>query len=551
MRNRDRTRRRRLLGTAFAAALVGASLAWCVSAPVAQAASAPTWSSVSPATTPPPLAYASMAYDSDNGTVVLFGGQATDGTLSATTWVWNGSSWSPVPSSVPARARASMAFDPKLHQLILFGGIGAGGQLLNDTWAWNGATWYPETPPASSPSPTPRQGASLAFDATDQLVLFGGTGEPAGNPSPADPSAPAVATPAVAAALGDTWVWTGSSWYQQTGGAPPGRTDAALAWDPMTGRSVLFGGSTAPAGTTPAAGLLGETWSWSSGTWSPLAPATSPPPEEDLTLAADPDLGGLIAFGGETGSGPSSATWLWDGSNWSTLAAGGAPAARQGAAAAYDAAAHQLVVFGGMGARGGVLGDTEVLAAHAPSTATPTPTTPAATTTTHPAVPPSAAVIGRPAPTGPPGSAGTSTTTVGAPATGGRQALPVATLQLHPGGLMTLHGSGFSPGSPVTITFHSTPFLVGRATAGADGTFIATVAVPTDAAPGLHHFEAQGTTPAGTALLLVTPVQVVLLSAHHDAVLQAMTLVAISVVLPAGCWLVMGLQGRRRRTARA
>ena len=119
-----------------------------------------TWSPVSPPVTPPSLAYASAAYDSDNQTIVLFGGSHSNGTLSNDTWVWNGSTWTDFSGSAgqapPARKSASMAFDPKLHQLILFGGDGANGQPLGDTWAWNGASWYEQSDQVLGQSPVPR-----------------------------------------------------------------------------------------------------------------------------------------------------------------------------------------------------------------------------------------------------------------------------------------------------------------------------------------------------------------------------------------------------------
>ncbi len=162
--------------------------------PLARSDPAPvtlSWSTVSPPTSPPPLAYASAVYDSDTKTVVLFGGVKSDGALSNDTWVWNGTTWTDYPGSEvqapPAREMASTAFDPKLHQLILFGGRGAGGGLLSDTWAWNGASWFDETGRSGGPAPRPRAGAAMAYDGASDLVLFGGTGDG----STADPARPA------------------------------------------------------------------------------------------------------------------------------------------------------------------------------------------------------------------------------------------------------------------------------------------------------------------------------------------------------------------------
>ncbi|MDQ2728272.1 MAG: hypothetical protein M3Y91_10520 [Actinomycetota bacterium] len=522
-----------------------------------------TWSTLSPPLSPPPLAYASMAYDNDNATVVLFGGQRADGTLSSDTWVWNGSTWSRSPSAVPARKLAAMAFDPVLHQLILFGGQGGGNQLLNDTWAWNGASWVVQTPDTGT-SPPAREGASLGFDTSDQLLLFGGSGAAGATPSAASGagapsgSAPRSAAPAGSTSgpatailadanplmtLGDTWVWTGSTWSEQTVGGPVARTDAAMTWDSAHHQTVLFGGSSSPVGAVPPRGMLADTWIWGSGAWAPTAPPISPLPRQDTTVSADSDLGGLVAFGGSTPSGPSNDTWVWNGQAWAQLSPTASPTPRQGAAAAYDSSAHQLVLFGGLAGGGAVLGDTEILAAKAP--AMPGPSSAAGTgsqlapgSTTGPST---TAATGRSGPTNgshPQPSAPDTGLTPSQQKNNARQ--------VRHGDLVTLSGSGFKANAPVTITFHSTPYLVGRTVADAAGSFFATVAVPSAATPGLHHFEATGMGESGVMITLVTPVDVVETVAHHRALAETLVLVVVAIALPVGTWLAMGIGWRRR-----
>ncbi len=114
---------------------------------------------------------------------------------------------------------------------------------------------------------------------------------------------------------------------------------------------------------------------------------------------------------------------------------------------------------------------------------------------------------------------------------------------------MSLSGSGFKANTAITITFHSSPYLVGRTVANAAGEFSATVAVPTAAAPGKHHFEATGMGEAGVTITLVTPVDVIDAMAHHRAVVQTLVLVAVAIALPVGTWLVMGIGRGRRKSA--
>lgn len=535
---------------------------WLTSGPAA-GATAPstlTWSTLSPPLSPPPLAYASMAYDNDNATVVLFGGQRADGTLSSDTWVWNGSTWARYASAAPARKLASMAFDPALHQLILFGGQGGGNQLLNDTWAWNGASWVAQTP-ATGANPPAREGASLAFDTNDQLVLFGGSGAvgaipfatgsgagvPSGSTSSADSGGP-TSGPTTAAqpllTLGDTWVWTGSAWSQQAVGGPPARTDAAMTWDGAHHQTLLFGGSSSPAGASPS-GMLADTWIWGSGAWIPTAPPISPTPRQDSTLAADSELGGLVAFGGTTMGGVGNDTWVWNGQTWAQLSPTASPTARGGTAAAYDTSAHQLILFGGVASGGAVLGDTEILTAKAPAMPGTSPASPGqGNQGTAPGSTAGPATIANPA-----GSGGT----VGSAPSQDRAGMAVApsqqkasARQVRRGDLVTLSGSGFKANTPITITFHSTPYLVGRTAANGAGDFSATVAVPTAAAPGLHHFEATGMGASGVMINLVTPVDVIGAVIHHRALVETLVLVAVAIALPVGTWLVMDIGGRRR-----
>lgn len=80
--------RRAIANTALIAVVALAALV----AP-ALAASPPTWTVLSPATSPSARAFSAMGYDAALTQVVLFGGlNATTGSLSDT-WTWNGAAW--------------------------------------------------------------------------------------------------------------------------------------------------------------------------------------------------------------------------------------------------------------------------------------------------------------------------------------------------------------------------------------------------------------------------------------------------------------------------
>lgn len=54
------------------------------------------------------------------------------------------------------------------------------------------------------------------------------------------------------------------------------------------------------------------------------------------------------------------------------------------------------------------------------------------------------------------------------------------------GSTITVTGSGFTPGAVYDVVVHSTPAVIGQATAAADGTVTATGTIPSDLAPGAH-----------------------------------------------------------------
>jgi hypothetical protein len=161
-----------------AAALVGCCVLGMAPA-AAQVSSAvtPTWAKQAPAAHPSSRFAASMAYDADTGTVVLYGGAGTGSPSKnlGDTWTWDGTTWTRQhpPTSPPVLNYASMAYDPGTGTVVMFGGAaGAFGSVTNATWTWDGTTWTLQSPAAS---PGARVYASMAYDAaTSTSVLFGG-----------------------------------------------------------------------------------------------------------------------------------------------------------------------------------------------------------------------------------------------------------------------------------------------------------------------------------------------------------------------------------------
>lgn len=213
------------------------------------------WTRLKPQHSPPDRRIATMAYDGRH--IILFGGYDDNGYNLDDTWLWTGQDWEQVPTdegpTPPVRNGASMAYFPSKGQVIMFGGWGNDG-ALGDTWIWNGQSWTQFNQPDGLPTPSPRDGASLAFDGKE-LLLFGGNTDNGESD--------------------ETWLFDGEKWSQiTTGPFPPARSGGTLAYDRSTGKTYLFGG------TDSNGNSLNDLWMWDpeTQTWNLIDPG-SPPPE--------------------------------------------------------------------------------------------------------------------------------------------------------------------------------------------------------------------------------------------------------------------------------
>ncbi|NJK90036.1 MAG: hypothetical protein HC923_12045, partial [Myxococcales bacterium] len=193
--------------------------------------------------------------------IVLFGGFNGDrNTYLDETWVWAGERWElRRPASAPqGRTRAGFAFDERRGRAVLFGGLNA-SRAFSDVWEWDGEQWVFID---AQTRPTARFGVAMTYDSVlGQTLLFGGVGQPGGPP------------------LGDTWTWDGAAWQQLSPDtAPSPRHGSALAFDPDSERSILFGGFNGVFGVQ-------DTWIFQGGTWSePGSSVRSPDPRGTTCL---------------------------------------------------------------------------------------------------------------------------------------------------------------------------------------------------------------------------------------------------------------------------
>ncbi|MCI4345933.1 MAG: hypothetical protein L3K07_04190 [Thermoplasmata archaeon] len=252
-----------------------------------------------------------------------------------------------IPVQPPARANASGSWDPTDGEYLLFGGE-VNGQVLGDTWVFRGGQWATVH---STFNPAPRYGAGLAFDPVDNYtVLFGGSNS----------------TSRPTSTVNDTWSFAQGQWTRLTPTTPPrGRTFPSMAFDPLAGRVIMFGGLF-------ALNQSASTWGYVSGNWSSLVAGGpgEPPDRFGGSMAFDASAGHLIMFGGLD---PQTKipitlndTWsfAWSGpvvggtGTWTNLNLTLAPSTRYDAAMAYDASESAIVLFGGATLTGVPLGDT-------------------------------------------------------------------------------------------------------------------------------------------------------------------------------------------------
>ncbi|OXM84500.1 cadherin-like beta sandwich domain-containing protein [Paenibacillus rigui] len=196
---------------------------------------------------------------------------------------------------------------------------------VTDTSKLTDYTWQKIT---TNLSPDARQGAAMAHDEkAGYVVMFGGQGN--------------------SGLFDETWLWDGSekTWQelQSLSPKPSKRKGAAMAYDPVSQKVLLFGGE-------GQSGVLNDTWLWDgvNAKWEQVTGlSASPAARGGAMLATDGTQ--LILFGGYAGSGnaktPLGDTWLWDGTAWTQAQPAQSPPAAYGGQMAYDG--HTAVLYGG------------------------------------------------------------------------------------------------------------------------------------------------------------------------------------------------------------
>lgn len=258
------------------------------------------WLQLHPQTSPPARGEGALGYDPESQRMILYGGgdnfylQATDPQRNDT-WAWDGTNWTELhPAHTPTPAvccsEVEMAYDEGKPGLWLTLG-------LLKTWAWTGSDWTLMAPAARPPE---RFLFGFAYDSElrGTIAVSGYAGEGTAAPGEAAPS------------HDDTWLWTSGRWVELRPLVNPARGPCVAAFDKARRVLVLFSAD-------------GSTWIFDGTTWLKQHALHSPPSGlSGDSIAYDPVTGSVVFFGGADSVQAQpyfNQTWSWDGSDWSRL----------------------------------------------------------------------------------------------------------------------------------------------------------------------------------------------------------------------------------------
>lgn len=212
-----------------------------------------------------------------------------------------------------------MDYNTRTASLMMFDGLDNTGTLDPSLWSYNGTEWRQVA--GSEGRPVIRN-SCMSYDRdADRIVTFGGRDDASTYQS-----------------LDTTWTFEGG-WSQLSVPTPPtALRNAAIAYDPVRRRTVLFGGK------DDSTGPRADVFELTDSTWERID-ASGPGARDATSLVYNGDLQRLVLFG----RSPDTAEDLWEfsGTAWFQRAIDVAILPKYRASVAYDAARHTLVTFGG------------------------------------------------------------------------------------------------------------------------------------------------------------------------------------------------------------
>ena len=292
---------------------------------------------------PSPRWGSSMAYDSNDRYVLLFGGCGSTCPL-GDTWKYGNGTWTELSpaTSPPARFAAPITYDGSGGYIFLVGGVGTRGIVYGGIgWAFQGGDWYTGNVSNAMPrtqAPPSEYGASIAVDpdpSDGYALLFGGCQSTGGTACSG------------ATHFASTWEYVNGQWEQVSGPQPPARWDASLVFDSAFNYFLLVGGCSVGYTWCSPATVLNDVWTFSGGNWlsNGLFPGQA---RGDASIAYDIASSEVVLFGGIGCGSVCGDSWVYKFGSWAQVG-GPLPAAVAGAAMAYDAnpALQYVVMVGG------------------------------------------------------------------------------------------------------------------------------------------------------------------------------------------------------------
>jgi N-acetylneuraminic acid mutarotase len=312
-----------------------------------------TWMQMNPAESPPPGGY-TMAYDSQSDRMILFVGKYFYGNNSppyepaGETWSYdfNTDTWTNMePQETPFNLDVPrMVYDTESDRVVLFGGMDVESQLEwwvpgggrsfpltwdNDTWSYDLETniWTRLEPQGDQP---PGQWFhTMVYDSdSDRVFAFEGFGQQSGE------------VRGLMGSLGDViWAYdlNANTWEKLSPATtPPARAQSAMAYDPVSEQTILFGGyylrwnylgsGEAEIGEE---NRFDDTWAfdYDSNAWTELEQAESPIARNGHAMVYCTSSGNIVLFGGWDGLNEqmTNDTWIFDPSmsTWTEITPGG------------------------------------------------------------------------------------------------------------------------------------------------------------------------------------------------------------------------------------
>jgi hypothetical protein len=254
-----------------------------------------TWEFEEPSTQPPPLGFASLAYDPESRLVMLAGGGPYNAGGIDGTWGWDGRTWHELDASIrqPPVAGGTMAWDPALQQMLLVTATSTTNTASSQTWLWNVNRWIPK----GAPAPFQADALQMGYDESANTLI-------------------ALSCCTITDAT-QTWRWDGSVWHPLiTAVFPSSPAFVGAGWDSITQSFLMCGhlyfGAQGPQ-LTPALmwKLVGHRWVALSGAGPEVLSAVLIETNDGLRLiGSDATVEGI--------STPYH-IWAWTGTGWKQL----------------------------------------------------------------------------------------------------------------------------------------------------------------------------------------------------------------------------------------